>query len=124
MRDRYGKLQGDLTRFPSGIKWLADQIHSRGLLLGLYGCAGVRTCLGFPGQFEHEYTDAATVAEWGIDFWKHDNCFQRWSTVDTYATPTIVAVLLKSLLLYLHPTGITAEEDGRRRRRKGGTSPC
>jgi hypothetical protein len=35
MRDRYGKLQGDLTRFPSGIKWLADQIHSRGLLFGL-----------------------------------------------------------------------------------------
>ena len=49
-RDRFGSLQGDLVRFPSGIKWLADQMHSRGLRLGLYGCPGVRTCEGYPGQ--------------------------------------------------------------------------
>jgi alpha-galactosidase len=34
----------------------------------------VRTCEGFPGQFEHEYQDAQTLAEWGVDWWKHDNC--------------------------------------------------
>ena len=45
------------------MKWLADQMHRRGLKLGLYGCPGVRTCEGFPGQFEHEYEDAATLAE-------------------------------------------------------------
>jgi alpha-galactosidase len=45
-RDRLGNIQGDPTRFPSGIKWLADEMHSRGLLLGLYGCPGVRTCEG------------------------------------------------------------------------------
>ena len=70
MRDRFGRLQGDLSRFPSGIKWLASQMHSRSLKLGLYGCVGVRTCLGFPGQFEHEYQDAQTIAEWGVDWWK------------------------------------------------------
>lgn len=83
-RDRQGNLQGDLVRFPSGIKWLADEIHSRGLLLGLYGCPGVRTCEGYPGQFEHEYQDAATIASWGVDFWKADNCWQKWAVVDTY----------------------------------------
>jgi alpha-galactosidase len=74
MRDRFGRLQGDLQRFPSGMTWLASQMHRRGLKLGLYGCPGVRTCEGFPGQFEHEYQDAQTLAEWGVDWWKHDNC--------------------------------------------------
>jgi hypothetical protein len=86
MRNRYGELQGDLDRFPSGMKWLANQMHQRKLKLGLYGCPGVRTCLGYPGQFEHEYQDARTLAEWGIDWWKHDNCFQKWATVDIYAS--------------------------------------
>jgi hypothetical protein len=67
MRDRFGKLQADPTRFPSGMQWLADQMHQRGLLLGLYGCPGVRTCLGFPGQFEHEYQDAETIASCETD---------------------------------------------------------
>lgn len=84
MRDRFGNLQGDRSRFPSGIKWLADQIHSRGLKFGLYGCAGVRTCMGFPGQFEHEYQDAKWLADQGIDWWKHDNCWQKWATIGTY----------------------------------------
>ena len=87
-RDRFGNIQGDLMRFPSGIKWLADEIHSRGLLLGLYGCPGVRTCEGYPGQFEHEYQDAATIAGWGVDFFKYDNCWQKWAVVDTY-TPEL-----------------------------------
>eukprot|EP00040_Diaphanoeca_grandis_P031971 m.192563 g.192563 ORF g.192563 m.192563 type:complete len:487 (-) comp32473_c0_seq1:39-1499(-) len=85
MRDRFGNLQGDADRFPSGMKWLAEQMHMRGLKLGLYGCVGVRTCEGFPGQFEHEYQDAATIASWGVDWWKHDNCWQKWATVEMYS---------------------------------------
>lgn len=85
MRDRHGNLQGDRQRFPSGIKWLADEMHRRELKLGLYGCAGVRTCEGFPGQFEHEYQDARQIAEWGVDWWKHDNCWQKWATVGMYS---------------------------------------
>ena len=87
-RDRFGNLQGDLQRFPSGIKWLADEMHTRGLRLGLYGCPGVRTCEGYPGQFEHEYQDANTIAAWGVDFWKADNCWLKWAVVDTY-TPEL-----------------------------------
>ena len=26
--------------------------------------------MGYPGQFEHEYQDARTFAEWGVDFFK------------------------------------------------------
>ena len=45
----------------------------------MYGNAAPRTCMGYPGQFEHEETDAATMAEWGVDFFKYDNCFHKWS---------------------------------------------
>ena len=27
--------------------------------------------MGYPGQFEHEYQDAQTLASWGVDFWKY-----------------------------------------------------
>ena len=36
---------------------------------GSYGDPGIRTCMGYPGQFEHEYQDAQTLADWGVDFW-------------------------------------------------------
>ncbi len=77
-RDPFGNLRADPARFPSGIKALADQLHSMGLRLGLYGNAGPRTCMGYPGQFEHEYQDARTFAEWGVDFIKYDNCQHKW----------------------------------------------
>ena len=50
VRDRFGRLQGDPDRFPSGIQWLADQIHARGLKLGLYGAAGLTTCMSRMGN--------------------------------------------------------------------------
>ena len=44
-----------------------------------YGNPGPRTCMGYPGQFEHEEEDAETMAEWGVDYFKYDNCFHKWS---------------------------------------------
>ena len=38
-----GRMQSDPKTFPSGIKALADYVHSKGLLLGLYANAGVVT---------------------------------------------------------------------------------
>jgi alpha-galactosidase len=35
MRSSSGRLQGDIKRFPNGIKWLADHLHGMGLKLGL-----------------------------------------------------------------------------------------
>jgi len=73
-RDSFGKLMGNVTRFPSGIKALADYIHSRGLKLGIYEDRGSATCSGYPGSYGHEMVDANTFASWGIDYLKYDNC--------------------------------------------------
>lgn len=73
-RDRQGFIHPDPTRFPSGMKALADYIHSKGLKLGIYSDAGAKTCGGRPGSRGHEYQDARTYAEWGIDYLKYDWC--------------------------------------------------
>lgn len=46
-----------------------------GLKLGIYGDAGYLTCAGFPGSRGYESRDAASYAEWGVDFLKYDNCW-------------------------------------------------
>jgi alpha-galactosidase len=43
------KIIEDKKKFPSGIKSLADYIHSLGLKFGLYSSAGTKTCQGRPG---------------------------------------------------------------------------
>lgn len=63
-------------RFPSGIKSLADYVHSKGLKLGIYSSAGFKTCQGYPASLGLEEIDAATYAEWGVDYLKYDNCYQ------------------------------------------------
>jgi len=73
-RDLNGRLQSNSTRFPSGIKSLAQRIHALGLKLGIYTDVGTHTCQGFPGSFGHFDVDAKTFAEWGIDFVKVDTC--------------------------------------------------
>ncbi len=74
-RDENGRMVPDPAKFPHGIKALADYVHSKGLKFGIYSCAGNLTCSGFPGSYEHEFTDAATFAEWGVDFLKYDYCY-------------------------------------------------
>ena len=73
-RDAQGRLVPDHVKFPNGMKAVADYVHSKGLKFGMYSCAGVRTCAGYPSSFDHEYVDARTFAEWGVDFLKYDFC--------------------------------------------------
>jgi alpha-galactosidase len=73
-RDKNGFIQADKTHFPSGIKALADYVHSKGLKIGIYSDAGSKTCGGRPGSRGHEYQDAITYASWGIDYVKYDWC--------------------------------------------------
>lgn len=75
-RDKDGKLVADPEKFPSGMKAVADYVHSKGLKFGMYSCDGPLTCAMYPGSFDHEFDDAATFAEWGVDFLKYDNCFK------------------------------------------------
>ena len=95
-----GKLVANTTRFPSGMRGLADYVHAKGgLKLGTYndmGTAtsdttlpsnvlkdmGTGTCGKYPGECKDEQctlpgymdVDAATYAEWGIDSLKMDGC--------------------------------------------------
>lgn len=73
-RDSLGFIHPDPQRFPSGMKALADYIHSKGLKFGIYSCAGNKTCGGRPGSRGYEYQDAYTYAQWGVDYLKYDWC--------------------------------------------------
>jgi len=73
-RDSLGFIQPHPERFPSGMKALADYVHSKGLKLGIYSDAGTRTCAGRPGSQGHEYQDALQYARWGVDYLKYDWC--------------------------------------------------
>lgn len=81
-----GRLEANPRRFPSGVRGLADYVHSKGMKLGIYGDAGYLTCAGFPGSRGFESLDAASYATWGVDYLKYDNCWadkQDW-VVDRY----------------------------------------
>lgn len=73
-RDQNGEIIADKDRFPHGIKFLADYVHSRGLKFGIYSCAGTKTCQERPGGRGHEFQDARTYARWGVDYLKYDWC--------------------------------------------------
>lgn len=83
-RGEDGKLREDKTKFPSGIKALADYVHSLGLKFGMYSCSGPLTCAQYPGSLDHEFIDAATFADWGVDFLKYDYCFHPSSVHGKY----------------------------------------
>ena len=73
-RDSDGRLVPDPEKFPRGMKDLADYVHGKGLKFGMYSCAGVMTCAGYPSSYDHEFTDAKTFASWGVDYLKYDFC--------------------------------------------------
>ena len=74
-RDSANRLAADPGKFPSGMKSLADYVHSAGLKFGLYTDAGATDCVaGTPGSKGLEALDAATFAEWGVNYLKEDWC--------------------------------------------------
>jgi len=70
------RLEAEPTKFPEGMKAVADYVHSKGLKFGMYSCSGQRTCGDYPGSFDHEFLDAETFASWGVDFLKYDFCYK------------------------------------------------
>ncbi|RFU35761.1 hypothetical protein B7463_g548, partial [Scytalidium lignicola] len=74
-RDNTGHWRADLTKFPHGMKYVADTLHDRGLLFGMYSSAGELTCAGYPGSLGHEKEDAEDLASWNVDYFKYDNCY-------------------------------------------------
>ena len=73
-RDKKNNIIADPVKFPSGIKALADYVHSKGLKLGIYSDAASLTCAGYTASLHFEEQDARTFASWGIDYLKYDYC--------------------------------------------------
>jgi len=69
-----GTPQPNATRFPNGVKTVADYVHDKGMKFGLYTDAAAKTCAGAFGSYGSETTDANTYASWGIDIVKCDYC--------------------------------------------------
>lgn len=91
MRTADGKLQGDLTRFPRGMKPLIEEINDLGFKVGLYTSNGTGTCEDLPASLYNEAVDADTLAEWGVEYFKYDFCHNE-------AIPTIAPAIIKITL--------------------------
>ena len=92
-RDSAGNLQGNPSRFPSGMKALGDYLHSRALKFGIYQVPVDRTCAqyfgGYPGATGsqgHEAQDARQFAAWGVDYLKYDWCSPNGTITDQVNT--------------------------------------
>lgn len=83
-RNSNGSLKINLTRFPKGMKPVADSIHSKGLKAGFYSEAGSNTCGSMwsgdaggtgAGLYNHDKQDIDSIFKnWGYDFIKVDYC--------------------------------------------------
>ncbi|HEY1464956.1 MAG TPA: glycoside hydrolase family 27 protein [Terriglobales bacterium] len=93
-RDKQGNIVADPQRFPSGIKALADYVHSKGLKFGIYSDAGSKTCAGRPASLGHEYQDALQYASWGVDYLKYDWC--NTTTQDAKAAYALIRSALNA----------------------------
>ncbi|MGA5302053.1 glycoside hydrolase family 27 protein [Nucisporomicrobium flavum] len=92
-RDGSGNLQGDPSRFPSGMKALGDYLHGRGLKFGIYQVPVDKTCAQYFGSYPgatgsqgHEAQDARQFAAWGVDYLKYDWCSPNGSINDQVTT--------------------------------------
>ncbi|GAA4721088.1 cellulose binding domain-containing protein [Phytohabitans rumicis] len=102
-RDGAGNLQGDPSRFPSGMKALGDYIHARGLKFGIYQGPLDRTCAQYFGSYPgrtgaqgHEAQDARQFAAWGVDYLKYDWCSPAGSIDDQVRTFAIMRDALRA----------------------------
>lgn len=81
-RDNKNRMIPDPKKFPSGMKALADYVHSKGLKIGIYSDAAPLTCAGYTASLGFEELDAKTFAEWEMDYLKYDYCYAPtdWKT--------------------------------------------
>lgn len=98
-RDSNGTILADTVKFPHGMKYVADYIHSKGLKFGIYTVPGESSCGGYTGSAGFEELDVNTFAEWGVDYIKLDWCgcnedqivvLQRWRNILNKASRPIV----------------------------------
>lgn len=71
-RNADGSPKYDATKFPGGMKAVADYLHSKGLRAGIYSDCGTITCEGMIGSYNYESVDGQTYTAWGFDMLKED----------------------------------------------------
>ncbi|MCT4644317.1 MAG: glycoside hydrolase family 27 protein [Carboxylicivirga sp.] len=106
-RDKNGNLLVHKTRFPNGMKNLADYIHSRGLKAGIYADAGINTCASYwdkdtigvgMGLYGHDDEDLQLfLKDWGYDFIKIDWCGGDWLDLDEQTRYTEIGRKIRAL---------------------------
>lgn len=106
-RDANGNLLANPTKFPSGMKALADYIHSKGLKAGIYSDAGTNTCgsqydkdpfgIG-SGLYNHDQQDLTLFMNtWGYDFLKVDWCGGQKLNLDAKTRYTAIGRIVHQL---------------------------
>ena len=100
-----GTLIIDASKFPNGMRAVADYIHSKGLKAGIYSDAGDNTCgsgnvhpygLGV-GLFRHEDEDMKTYfVDWDYDFIKVDYCGGNHANLDERRQYTKIAEAIRN----------------------------
>lgn len=106
-RDSTGQLLVHPTRFPNGMKNLADYIRSKGLKAGIYSDAGSNTCASYwdkdtigvgMGLYGHDRQDLELfLKDWDYDFIKVDWCGGEWLGLDEQTRYTEIGRLARSI---------------------------
>lgn len=106
-RDKQGKLVAHKSRFPNGMKSLAEYIHSKGLKAGIYSDAGLNTCGSYwekdtigvgMGLYGNEQQDLELLLkEWNYDFIKVDWCGGEWLGLDEQTSYTRISKLITDI---------------------------
>ncbi|SHF26866.1 glycoside hydrolase family 27 protein [Pedobacter caeni] len=106
-RNEKGELLVHPKRFPSGMKSLADYIHSKGLKAGIYSDAGINTCASIwdkdtigvgSGLYGHDEQDLNLMLKtWGYDFIKVDWCGGEKLGLDEQLRYTQIANHIKKI---------------------------
>ena len=97
-----GEILPNRRRFPN-MKALGESIHAQGLKFGLESAATEHTCAGYPGSLGHAAQDAATYADWGVDYLQYDWC--PVAALDEKTPPDDQPAAFKEMRSALNKTG-------------------
>lgn len=106
-RNSKGDLLVHKERFPNGMKFVSDYIHSKGLKAGIYSDAGINTCASMwdkdtigvgSGLMGHDRKDLKLMLfDWNYDFIKVDWCGGDWLGLDEQIRYTQIANVIKEI---------------------------
>lgn len=103
-RDANGRLQPDVSKFPSGIDGLVKQLGAINLSFGIYTAESSVVCSGRPGTLFQERIDAQTFVDWGVGLVKNDNCGEySYGNARFHAFADAVAALGSKMIISTEP---------------------